>query len=310
MVAPLRAVILDNDETTGSYHLLFAICTILQNASNVTLGASAQLLERLANWMIVHGCFRPGLRNFLHILTRLRAEGHLDAIVMYTNQKDFEIPTTQAIPKLIQSPARCIAYMLEYLVKKPIFDRILTRPANAVLVNGTYPKDFLRVLQQYPDRPKDIRMIRFIDDLAYKMFIHASQIPKNKQDDSCWQPWPRHVRMLKEEEVLDCVKTLFPGHPRQEVLFELIYTEYIKYPALTGPTSSANVVFESTQMLLKTYGYVRKVSPQTSRLNILEENEHRARVQQHTAKASQPRETSQAPAGATEGKLASASATA
>jgi hypothetical protein len=308
MGTPLRAVILDNDETTGSYHLLIAILTILQEASNVTFIASTQLLERLANWMMVHGCFRPGLRNFLSTLTSLREEGLLDAVVMYTNQRDFDIPATQTIAKLVQSPARCVAYMLEYLVQKPIFDRILTRPENAVLQNGTYTKDFLRVLQQYPDRPKDIRMMRFIDDLAFKMFIHASQIPKNKQDEVCWHPWPRHVRTLKEVEVFDCVKTIFPGHPHQDILFEMICIEYNKYPVQMGPTSSANIVLESTQMLFKTYGYVRKLSNQTRKPVLLElrtvGDEQRGSVQQDANR----RNASQASGGASEGKYVLASA--
>jgi hypothetical protein len=270
MAAPLRAVILDNDETTGSYHLLIAILTILQHASNVTLLQTGQLLERLANWMVVNGCFRPGLRNFLSILMGLRQEGLLDAIVMYTNQSDFPLKQPQHVPTLAQSPARCVAYMLEYLAKKPIFDRILTRPVNAILQNGTYPKDFRRVLQQFPGRPYDIRMMRFIDDLAYKMFIQASHVAKGKQDDACWVPWPRHVRNLKEEEVYDCVKTCFPNHPQIDTLLQMIYTEYLKYPALQGPTPSGNVVYETTQMLQKTYGYVRKHTHLTRRPIVIE----------------------------------------
>jgi hypothetical protein len=91
MSHPLRAVILDNDETTGSYAIVFAIVHVLQIAESKNQVFVGHVLERLAKWMVAQRVFRPGIRNFLGNLISLREDNKIDAIIMYTNQLDHSL---------------------------------------------------------------------------------------------------------------------------------------------------------------------------------------------------------------------------
>ena len=126
---PLKAVVLDNDETTGSYSLVFAILVCLEHHKVHDMKLVAEVLQRLAVWMNVHHCFRPGLRQLLQSLLTLRYYGKLDAIIMYTNQSEV-IPEgwSDPYPPFLKSPPQAIAYMMNCLTGHKVFDHILSRP--------------------------------------------------------------------------------------------------------------------------------------------------------------------------------------
>ena len=69
---PLRAIIIDNDETTGSYTILFAMICALRQIPNIEMSRVATILQRLGTWMIRHRVFRPGLRMFVQTLLQLK----------------------------------------------------------------------------------------------------------------------------------------------------------------------------------------------------------------------------------------------
>jgi hypothetical protein len=65
--------------------------------------------------------------------------------------------------------------MMNYLVDATVFDCMLSRPPNAD--NSKWiMKSFSRILDLYPLRPKDIRQMVFIDDMAFPNFIDAKDI--------------------------------------------------------------------------------------------------------------------------------------
>lgn len=77
----IRAIILDNDETTGSYQIL-------------TLGLKKAISEKwpLDKFIITmtellknNGAFRPGLIDFLRNIYALKKANKIDAVIMYTN---------------------------------------------------------------------------------------------------------------------------------------------------------------------------------------------------------------------------------
>ena len=82
---PPRIVILDNDETTGSYWALFSLIHIFRD--NEVEGMQLQaIIPMMAEFAIKTNIFRPGLVKLIHTLHKLREKGLLDAVVMYTYQ--------------------------------------------------------------------------------------------------------------------------------------------------------------------------------------------------------------------------------
>lgn len=203
---PLRAVILDNDETTGSYGLLFAIINVLRaNNATITNDTMKRILERLAAWMKLFNVFRPGLLTLLYTLLMMRGSGYIDSIIMYTNQT--EIPNSEL---LVDSPPKCIAYMMNFLVEEPVFDHIITRDCNYNQISSLYiPKSFDRILDLYPDRARDIRNIIFIDDLASPDTICADNIKEDSKNSDCWYAICPYYLKLKYKDIIQCIRYVF-----------------------------------------------------------------------------------------------------
>jgi len=197
---PLRAVILDNDETTGSYLIVLSVIKALNKCGNIDSLYFQYILEKLSLWMLKNSIFRPGLVDFLRTLRDLRKANKIDAIIMYTNQYEIDSSLFTSLP-------RCIEYMFNFMVPEFSFDNILTRPSNYITVNNVIPKQFRRVLDLYPDRPSDISQILFFDDLAVPLYIRTDGI----------QVYCESARVLVEpyscilykEEIEECIKTCF-----------------------------------------------------------------------------------------------------
>jgi len=194
---PLRAVILDNDETTGSYPIVYSILKTLQNLGPVEPQLLCYILERLAIWMVKQSIFRRRLIDFLRTLVDLKKAGKIDAIIMYTNQYEPNQTLSESLP-------RCIQYMFMYLVPGFIFDHILTRPENPVILNNTYPKQFKRVLDLYPYWPSDTTQILFFDDLAVPMYVKDDGVEVTS--DSSRILVDPYYCLLYKEDINECVK--------------------------------------------------------------------------------------------------------
>lgn len=230
----LRAIILDNDETTGSYYVVFALIFAFQILPNPPdIFEVSTVLERLAIWMETHHCFRPGLVDFLKHIVKMRNENKLDGIIMYTNQKDFTSQTTKdsnsLYPPLLTSPAHCISYMMSYLVQDIVFDHILTRPEQGTPIgtNGCLAKQFKRVLDLYPEWSQSCSKLLFFDDLATPEVIRFDEIPKAQHDMKAYALVPPYVHPLSLPELTNLSIRLFDGWSQRLQLaqrFRDIYT--------------------------------------------------------------------------------------
>ncbi len=224
---------LDNDETTGSYGIVFALLTYLRSERRPSLSTVTTILDKLAIWMLGQDVFRPGLEILLDTLVNLRKNGSINAIIMYTNQTELPIPSTypglDTYPPFLWSIPYCIAYMMNSLVKTKIFTYILARPTSLRNQTGIVPKTFSRVLSYFPDYPADLRHITFIDDCATREFLLDTDIPEEGRCKNARYPVKPYTRYLQPEEVYSCLLFCFEDVHRLNDMFPKVYSEYLKY---------------------------------------------------------------------------------
>ena len=261
---PLRAVILDNDETTGSYGILFSILAILQQIPSVNIEYTSIILQKLAQWMVTRNVFRPGLKNLLQTCIGLKNQNRIDAIVMYTNQLEQSLPEEllykDNISHILWSPPRCIAYMMNYLVDDTVFDCMLSRPPNADNTKWIM-KSFSRILDLYPLRPKDIRQMVFIDDMAFPNFIDAKDIPPHLRDVTAWQSVEPYSRRLTEKEFVDCITYCFGSRDPADGFTSAVWDVYQSYIPEKSSIANASPFLILGDLLQKKFGYVNKHTP-------------------------------------------------
>lgn len=168
-----RILILDNDETTGSYNLLFHLYDLFARASFGPKLDPALTMSVITRYARAAGVFRTGLTRLLHAVVSMKKDRRIDTVIMYTNQLDVRQirgarvwqtadGTEWSVPLMIQ-------IMLVYIADCPdLIDIILTRPTDAESLKSSYPvKDLARAFKTaYPNRKVDLRSTRFLDDLA------------------------------------------------------------------------------------------------------------------------------------------------
>jgi hypothetical protein len=173
-----RLLILDNDETTGSYCILFHLYDLFASTDFGKKLDAAMTLTLLAKCFKSFGIFRLGLVRFLRVAAHLKLADKLDAIIIYTNQLDIrqikDAPiwkpqgTEWSVPMMIH-------IMLVYLADYPeLIDQILTRPLdNTAIKIENYPvKDFVRAYRSiYPTGPINLEKTLFVDDLAIQPYL-------------------------------------------------------------------------------------------------------------------------------------------
>lgn len=187
---PLRAVVLDNDEATGYYLIIFDVWTTLIRTSLGEQLSFRQVLDFfIENWKS-YNIFRPGLFKFLKTCVKLRDEGRIDAIIMYTHQNSEFTWSDWSVPAFLSVLMGNIVAK-EFpggTLPRTLFDYVLTLPPAEFQkkVNGWAVKDFDRILNLYPWKPRDIRQIIFIDDHATPKHIEADTI---HADAKGWNSW-------------------------------------------------------------------------------------------------------------------------
>lgn len=221
---PLRAVVLDNDETTGSFGLLFALITVFRTEPLITNSRFKRILKQLSLWMLIHGLFRPGIQNLLYTVTTLRNRGHIDTIIMYTNQT--ENPYSNLY---VDSAPNCIAFMFNCISKQTVFDSILAKDAWSSQAAVYTPKSFHRILDLFPNKPKDIRGIVFVDDLAGPDHMRADTIEPHLQNPDCWYGITPYYRHLDKDTVYKCLKYTLGTIVLANMYIERVWEAYQKY---------------------------------------------------------------------------------
>lgn len=225
---PLRAVVLDNDETTGSYGIVFSLLTYLIKYPQKYGPDIHSLLAKLAFWMEDHNVFRPGLRYLITTLIELREKGSIDVIAMYTNQRH-EVPKEYegTSYELLYSPPLAISFMMDVLFSKHVFDTHFTRPKEHWGATSVVPKYFERILDAYPGRPKDSRWIIFVDDLATpENILHTNILPAYINPTSLVRV-SQYKKLIEEDQMSDLMILLFGLHWFQDTELYGIVKQYL-----------------------------------------------------------------------------------
>lgn len=246
---PLRAVVLDNDETTGSYAIVFVVLEILQNLSGVSDDYVESVLDRLAIWMYKFNIFRPGLKKLLITLVYLRNNKMIDSIIMYTNQTEIEHEIS-----LLWSPPKCIAYMMNKLVQESVFNNILAREVSPD--NNTIQilnKKFSRVLDLHPTFPKNITEMVFVDDLASPDFILANDIPEDAKNESAWYKIPPYRKDISWQQFYGCLLCCFQN---KDFVNEIYFDSYSKYKSLCPRDATTPEMFDEEPPLEKLQKFI------------------------------------------------------
>jgi hypothetical protein len=201
-----RIVVIDNDETTGSYGPLFHLLDLLSQHEPGLHEAGIRLRDlvpALGLFCLEGQLFRPGLRDLLLALRALRQKGRVDAVVMYTYQSEAPLRSREAlydaVGQFISVPV-LIDYMFGWLVSsgkkvepftssraggllqgkaEPFFDRRIVRETHMRALrrsDGNLGAKKLSVvfdeLQRKPSA--DLRGVVFMDDCLANVRLPAS----------------------------------------------------------------------------------------------------------------------------------------
>jgi hypothetical protein len=260
MLPPLRAVVLDNDETTGSYGLVFALMNYLRMERQPSLNTVATILEKLAMWMVGHDVFRPGLDVVLETLLSLRKAGSIDVIIMYTNQSELVppggYPDLDTRPPFLWSVPNCIAFMMNYIMNDLIFNAILTRPLELKTQKGIVAKRFSRILDLYSQYPKDTHNMLFVDDCATTEYVLDTDIPDEGRYEKARYQVSQYFRCLKPEEVFSCLLFCFEDINVVNEMFPSVYSMYHETMPQKDTSARDQEFMILTQILRKKYSQV------------------------------------------------------
>ncbi len=222
-----RILILDNDETTGSYYILFSLYDLLALSHFGDKLDSKKTLE-----ILIHSCeefkiFRPGLRSFLKDIARMKKNGEIEKLCLYTNQLDvrdvYHHPhwithdqithdkktnngITWSVPLMI---SKMFCLMVE---DDEFIDELYTRPLENVDKINNYPvKDLSRVYKDlYPKSHINLSKTLFIDDLHHKKYIIDSS--NSNTDKLCRCPISPYSRQLPKSTFGIIINRILKAH--------------------------------------------------------------------------------------------------
>lgn len=199
-----RILILDNDETTGSYYILFSLYDLLALSHFGSRLDSRKTLESLAKSCEEFGVFRPGLRSFLRQIAEMKRSGEIEKLCLYTNQLDvrdvYHHPHWKTKDGVTWSVPLMISKMFALMVDDDKFiDELFTRPLGNVPQINNYPvKDLARVFSSlYPKEPVDLSRTIFVDDLHHKKYIIDSSKSGTDKESRC--NIPAYSRQLPKD---------------------------------------------------------------------------------------------------------------
>ena len=206
-----KILILDNDETTGSYYLLFSLYDLLALSNFGKHLDSKKTMRIILHFCISSGIFRPYLLEFLYQVKCLKDAKLLDKVCIYTNQLDtrdvYHHPLWITSDKKKWSVPEMIRVMFNMITDDDTFiDKVYTRPI--LKQNVDYPvKDFTRVFEDlYPNRKVDLSKTVFIDDLYMKKYIIDSS--KSGTDKNSRWAIPAYKISLPQTTLIDLISTI------------------------------------------------------------------------------------------------------
>ena len=231
---PARIVIIDNDETTGSFWPLYKILHLFRDyqLENVHI---YDIVKPLATFCVKTNIFRPGILKLLNVLYKLRTSGKLDAIVMYTYQDEtmgrkddmgnyYNSHGQQMyVPKIIDY---CFGYLATNVVQ-PFFDIRITRPDHRA---GLGLKETDRLGQKSIDLVFQKLQIFPSNDLRGLVFIDNCYI--NNQYPRKYKLGPLTATYIKDykftisdiQPLLNGLKKLYTNFLKQYISNEMFQT--------------------------------------------------------------------------------------
>ena len=175
-IGPLRAVILDNDETTGSFLALKKLVETSKhdNYSEFIKEATNVLLNPKKG----KSAFRQGIESFLDSLYTLKTEKRIDAVIMYTNMS---VSPLLVIDNKYYTRPEILSDIFNEILKnnykhidKPLCDLIIFRQSPFP------PQKFIKVIEDIYDIHDEKNKFVFFDDKPDNIFnTNNSEKPSN-----------------------------------------------------------------------------------------------------------------------------------
>lgn len=168
-----KIIILDNDETTGSYKLIFLLYDFLLKSKvgkHIDLGTVVHIIKHYYSTNSIQPIIRPHVGMFLSNLIQLRNKGKIDHIVMLTNQHTSTLWTDSTNSRWTISEIIAALLFLEAGGKESneLWSAIITRDLHAPVVDGYNVKYLSRVFRalNIPVEAWSYKHVWFIDDYA------------------------------------------------------------------------------------------------------------------------------------------------
>lgn len=172
-----RIVILDNDQTTGDYIVLFYWLDWVKKSDLQKYITLQSLVEPFLRICEDANVIRPGLRTMIRRILEMKEDNDLDYVVVYTNQSEPE-------PLMVGKDRRPITIprLLELFYNKladgeTLIDLTLVRPHEYDFIPKSVPKQFSRVFSELgmTRRYWNARHTKFFDDAPEK-FIQDNDV--------------------------------------------------------------------------------------------------------------------------------------
>lgn len=159
-------LVLDLDETLGSFGLLFSIFTILQRIPKYSSFVPNLVVKPFLKLLIDDEIFRPGIEDFIKCISKMKRDKLIDYICINTNQS---LPID---PSNKWSVTMFIVECLHTMAGEEFIDRVYTRDtSNRIIKNGNYlpsvdipKKDINRIMKDF-STSESIENITFVDNM-------------------------------------------------------------------------------------------------------------------------------------------------
>jgi hypothetical protein len=189
MSAAPRLVVLDNDQTTGTFYELFAWYEWLIESRLAPFVSVAELAPIFMYLLEEADAFRPGLPRFLRRCATLKDDGLLDYVVIYTNQSEGNPSLSDRKGMLINVP-RLLEKIYNRLASDDcLVDLLLTRPAEPMKTIPGKTFDRIFAALELP-RPWSAANTLFFDDLPKSMIV-ANEVKHVRSAHVMVQPYTR-----------------------------------------------------------------------------------------------------------------------
>ena len=276
---PPRIIILDNDETVGSFWPLYKALHLIRDfdIKNIRI---QDIIPQITQYCLKGNIFRPGVEKLVKTLAALKDANKVDRLVMYTYQREalgrkddwhvFHNSYGQQInvPFVIDY---CFGYIASnFKIVRPFFDSIITRNIHNAFYGRTVDEPFneksldvvFKKTRIYPTH--DLRGITFIDDCFMNTHFpevinkkHIIKGPLSSIYISRYTITIEHMPVLiRESEKL--YKTLFSNYTTRDIFDNFIESvkSYVlgdyKYMELCTPPDTPHTYNELSLVKLAT----------------------------------------------------------